>query len=157
MSNSAGEIAGGLIIPVVAGILNGSWNAAFSPAANLAVAPIDQSSSSSDKKDPRQQYDLSHHHAWVLFQFYSAIANIILCLFWAGGPARVSYIVNEAPASSVWLIVLFSILMGIGILLFGEACRISGVGMGTNLTIGIIVILGTLLPLFMNQQAATPS
>mmetsp|Transcript_10707 Transcript_10707/g.15768 ORF Transcript_10707/g.15768 Transcript_10707/m.15768 type:complete len:425 (+) Transcript_10707:117-1391(+) len=155
--SSAGEIAGGFIIPVVAGILNGSWNAAFSPAANLAVAPVASDQPSSEKDPNPRQYDLSHHHAWVLFQFYSAVANIILCLFWAGGPARVSYIVSEAPSSSVWLIVLFSILMGIGILLFGEACRISGVGMGTNLTIGIILILGTLLPLGMNEQVATPS
>ena len=68
-----------------------------------------------------------------------------------------SWIVSTAPASSVGLVVLFSILMGVGILLFGEACRISGVGMGTNLTIGIITLLGTLLPLALNRQIATPS
>jgi len=152
MSSSPGELAAGLIIPVIAGILNGSWNAAFSPAANLAVAPP---ASSSEKK--KNDYDLGHHQAWVLFQFYSAIANVILCLFWAGGPARVSYIVNEASATSVGLVVLFSILMGVGILLFGEACRISGVGMGTNLTIGVITVLGTLLPLALEKQLGSAS
>lgn len=107
--------------------------------------------------DSKRTHDLGHNQAWVLFQFYAAIANIILCLFWAGGPQRVSYIVSEAPASSVGLVVLFSILMGVGILLFGEACRIAGVGMGTNLTIGIVMILGTLLPLALNNQIASPS
>lgn len=152
--SSTGEIIGGLIIPVVAGILNGSWNAAFSPAANLAVSP-DPNSSNTDNK--QKSYDLGHHHAWALFQFYAAIANVILCLFWAGGPSRVSYIVSEASSLSVFLVSLFGVLMGVGIVLFGEACRIAGVGMGTNLNIGIIMILGTLLPLALNNQVSTPS
>lgn len=151
--SSTGEIIGGLIIPVVAGILNGSWNAAFSPAANLAVGPARMTSETQEDKST----DLCHHHAWVLFQFYAAIANIILCLFWAGGPSRVEYIVSEASTTSVVLVSVFGVLMGTGITLFGEACRIAGVGMGTNLTIGIILILGTILPLGLNSQIATPS
>ncbi len=154
MSNSTGEIIGGIIIPVIAGILNGSWNAAFSPAANLAVAP---SAGTSEQTEKQKSFDLCHHHAWVLFQFYAAIANIILCVFWAGGPKRVAYIVNEASSISVGLVVLFSILMGIGILLFGEACRIAGVGLGTNLTIGIITIFGAILPLALNSEIVSPS
>lgn len=67
-----------------------------------------------------------------------------------------SWIISEASARSVGLVVVFSWLMGVGILLFGEACRIAGVGLGTNLTIGIITVLGTLLPLAMNNQVATP-
>ena len=31
MTTTAGELAGGVLIPLVAGVLNGSWNAAFSP------------------------------------------------------------------------------------------------------------------------------
>ncbi len=147
--STPGEIAGGLVIPVIAGILNGSWNAAFSPAANLAVGKGDDVAN--------KKFDLCHHHAWILFQFYAAIANIILCLFWAGGSARVSWIVATASTKSVALVSVFGILMGMGIALFGEACRIAGVGMGTNLTIGIIMILGTLLPLALNNEIATPS
>ena len=146
--STTGGIIGGLIIPVVAGILNGSWNAAFSPVANLAVGPAAHRSDIND---------LGHNQAWALFQFYSAIANIILCLFWAGGPARVSWIINEASTEAIGLVVVFSILMEVGILLFGEACRIAGVGMGTNLTIGTIMALGTLLPLALNKQLTTPS
>jgi len=147
--STTGEIVGGLIIPVVAGVLNGSWNAAFSPAANLAVG-------NSESKNAKP-CDLCHHHAWVLFQFYAAIANIILCLFWAGGPERVSWIVTTASTKSVVFTSVFGVLMGMGITLFGEACRIAGVGMGTNLTIGIIMILGTILPLATNNQVATSS
>ena len=94
--SSTGQIVGGLILPVVAGILNGSWNAAFSPAANLAVGKHHHHSSKDDGGSSSYVFDLCHHHAWVLFQFYAAVANIILCLFWAGGLERVAWIVAAA-------------------------------------------------------------
>ena len=129
-TTTAGQLAGGLIIPVVAGVMNGSWNAAFSPAANLAVGKATAANEGNINTPKKVSYDLCHHHAWVLFQFYAAIANIILCLFWVGGPARVSWIVSEASVESVMLVSVFGVLMGMGITLFGEACRIAGVGMG---------------------------
>lgn len=36
-------------------------------------------------------------------------------------------------------------------MLFGLACKIAGVGLGTNLSVGIVAVLGTLLPLIIEQ------
>jgi hypothetical protein len=38
---------------------------------------------------------------------------------------------------------------------FGKACQIAGVGMGTNLTIGLIMVFGTFLPLAMENVLFT--
>lgn len=42
---------------------------------------------------------------------------------------------------------MFSLIWGVGTLLFGLACKIAGVGLGTNLSMGIIAVIGTFLPL----------
>ncbi len=144
--STPGEIAGGLVVPVIAGILNGSWNAAFIPAANLAVGKRDDVAN--------KNYDLCHITLGFCFSSTQPLPTLS---YVCSGPARVSWIVATASTKSVALVSVFGILMGMGITLFGEACRIAGVGMGTNLTIGEIMILGTLLPLALNNEITTPS
>jgi hypothetical protein len=172
-TQGVGEIVGGLALTVVAGIFNGSWNAAFNPKLALAVGPESTvqtvqlgrqrtmlrrlSMSFRNFSSSRKKYDLDYHYAWVLFQFYAAIINCIICLLWAGGPANVSFVVRSAPTKSVMMIVVFSFLWGIGSLLFGLSCKIAGVGLGTNLTMSVVLMLGTLLPLLYFGGLNTPT
>jgi len=51
------------------------------------------------------------------------------------------------PPSTVVLVVLFSALWGVGSILFGLSCKIAGVGLGTNLVLCVVLMLGTFLPL----------
>jgi len=142
---TAATIAGGISLIVVAGVCNGSWNASFSPKANLAVsttAPIN---------------DITHHHSYALFQIYAVIINIPLCIVWAGGGPRVSAILAQTAPSSIALVLVFSILWGIGTLLFGLACKIAGVGLGTNLSIGVVAVIGTILPLITEGTLVSPA
>ena len=138
---SAGEIIGGLLLVVLAGGLNGSWNVAFSDRFGLAV-PV-----------TKEEVDVDYHLAWALFQWYAAVINIPICLYWAGGPRRVTWLVtSQASTFELVAIVAFSGLWGLGSVGFGWACRIAGIGLGTNLTMGVIMILGTLLPLLMDDD-----
>jgi L-rhamnose-H+ transport protein len=98
---------------------------------------------------PQAQNDLHYHHSFALFQIYAAIINIPICIYWAGGAERVTAILTETSPLSIILVVLFSIIWGVGTLLFGLACKIAGVGLGTNLSMGIIAVIGTLLPLIV--------
>jgi len=139
--NSVGEMIGGLALSFISGILNGSYNAAFDP--NLALATGPRAS----MKPQERKFDLDFNHAWMLFQIYSTIINATVCLLWAGGPSNVLFVLGQATTASIVLLVIFSFLWGIGSFFFGRACKIAGVGIGTNLTMSIVLMLGTFLPL----------
>ena len=138
MLSSALSITGGLALIILAGGLNGSWNVSFH---SLALAP--------------NQIDFGG--AWLLFQLYAAIINIPVCIYWAGGPERVTWLVQETPVATILWICLFAVIWGCGSVGFGVACKVAGVGMGTNLTIGVVTVLGALLPLLLEKAALTPS
>ena len=137
--SGVGSVIAGILLVTLAGIFNGSWNAAFSPHANLAVGA------------DGSRNDLTYHHAFSLYSFYAGIINIPVCICWAGGLERVNAIVEATPNTSILLVVLFSLLWGFGTLLFGLACKVAGVGLGTNLSMGTVAILGTLLPLITEK------
>jgi hypothetical protein len=147
--SDGGSIVVGLVLAVVAGGLSGSWNASFSETHGLAVGR------NNNTNEENKNNDLHYHLAWVLFQWYAAIVNIPICLYLAGGVERVNYIVQHSSATSISLIIVFSILWGVGSVGFGLACKIAGVGLGTNLTMGVITILGTFLPLCLDGAIAT--
>jgi hypothetical protein len=167
-----GEILGGLALAAAAGLLNGSWNAAFNPKLALAVGPkstvqtvqlgrqrtVLRSLSialSSLHLNTEIKYDLDYHYAWAIFQLYSGIVNCFVSLLWAGGPANVSYIVSQLPTTTIVLLVLFAILWGCSLILFGVGCKVAGVGLGTSLRIGILLIIGTFLPLLYYRRIIT--
>ena len=169
---SASSIVGGIFLIFLAGIFNGSWNAAFSPQLNLAVTDKKKKDPAHEKNKDEESMneenktkedceepinDLMYHHAFALFQIYATAINIPICIYWAGGPSRVSAVLKATDVSSILLVVLFSIIWGIGTLLFGLACQIAGVGLGTNLTIGVVAVIGTLLPLLTEQTLVTPA
>ena len=104
----------------------------------------------------QNENDLSHHHAFALFQLYAVIINIPICIFWAGGLERVSAIIAETSPLSIFLVAIFSIIWGLGTLLFGIACKVAGVGFGTNLTMGIVAIIGAFLPLITEKTLFSP-
>jgi L-rhamnose-proton symport protein (RhaT) len=184
-SSSAGAITGGLALIVLAGVLNGSWNASFSPKVGWAVGrrPREATTTTTtvntpaaaatpgqdgdgEAEDEAQHInsmkekvvvvmDLDYHYAWLLFQLYAALVNLPLCIYWTGGPARTSWIVQQTSAKSIALVCTFSLLWGVGSVGFGLACRVAGLGLGTNLTMGVITIAGTLLPLILQNLVAT--
>jgi hypothetical protein len=160
---TAGTIAGGLLLIVLAGVLNGSWNASFSPNANLAVGKSTKPETKGDDEPIDEPavaavpHDLSYHHAFALFQFYAVLINIPICIFWAGGAERVGSILSETSAVSIVLVIVFSMIWGVGTLLFGLACKIAGVGLGTNLSMGIIAVIGTFLPLITEKTLLSPA
>jgi hypothetical protein len=135
--------AAGIALIVLAGGFNGSWNVSFSPKLGRASV-VDETV-------------LDFPAAWFLFQLYAALLNVPVCIYWAGGPSRVSWIVRETKSSTILLVCLFSLIWGCGSVGFGLACKIAGVGMGTNLTIGVVTVLGALLPLILNGVIETRS
>lgn len=154
--SGSGAIVLGLFLVVIAGILNGSWNASFSPTHGLAVGRnLKDNNKDSNSNGNGNGKDLSYHLAWILFQIYAAAINIPICIYWAGGPARVQYIVQETSALDIGLVSLFSILWGGGSIGFGLACKVAGVGLGTNLCMGVIMVLGTFLPLCLDGAIGT--
>ncbi len=101
--------------------------------------------------------DLTYHHAFALFMTYAAIINIPICIYWAGGPRRTFEVLAETDPVAVVLVVIFSVVWGIGTVLFGLACKIAGVGLGTNLSMGLIAIIGAFLPLITEDTLISPA
>ena len=138
--SSGAAIAVGLVLVVFAGFLNGSWNASFSPTHGLAVKRVVVDAAGSDENSDETKEDddkdLTYHLSWIMFQVYSGIINVPICLWWAGGPERVQSIVQESSSVDMALICIFSILWGGGSVGFGLACQVAGVGLGTNLCMG---------------------
>ncbi len=99
--------------------------------------------------------DLMYHHAFALFQTYAALINIPICIYWAGGPQRTQAILAETDSVAILLVIMFSIVWGVGTVLFGLACKIAGIGLGTNLSMGIIAVIGTFLPLIIEETLIT--
>ena len=145
-----GSIVLGLVLVTVAGTLNGSWNVSFRPSHGFAVRRL-----SSNVATEEPCIDLEHHQAWILFQIYAVLLNVPVCLWWAGGPQNVADIVQSSQAADILLIVIFSLLWGVGSVGFGLACRVAGVGLDTNLCMGVIMVLGTFLPLCLEGAIAT--
>ena len=160
--SDAGSIILGLSLVVVAGAANGSWNVSFRPTHGYAVGrPQNVSNPEARNNDKTSasvvhlRQDLEYHQAWILFQIYAVLLNIPVCLYWSGGPARVADIVRASRGVDIFLIVIFSLLWGVGSVGFGLACQVAGVGLGTNLCMGVIMVLGTFLPLCLEGTVGT--
>jgi hypothetical protein len=200
-TSSISSIAGGLALIILAGILNGSWNASFSPKIGCAVgrttttvqvlavgrratvllgknggnvgtaaaaAAVESGEegdgvvvedelqhSGNNDSSKKVLVDLNYHYAWLLFQLYAALVNIPLCIYWTGGPERTLWIMQQTSHTSIALVCLFSLLWGVGSVGFGLACKVAGLGLGTNLTMGVIMMAGTLLPLILQNLVTT--
>eukprot|EP00977_Amphora_coffeiformis_P028817 scaffold37256_cov183-Amphora_coffeaeformis.AAC.1 len=174
LNSDAGSIVVGLVLVLIAGCANGSWNVSFRPTHGFAVGrqqpslspppPLPLSSTNDENNNDKTtstlssstiQHDLEFHQAWILFQLYAVLINIPICLFWAGGPGQVANTLQASSVVDMFWVVLFSVLWGIGSICFGVACKVAGVGLGTNLSMGIIMVLGTFLPLCLEGAIAT--
>ena len=87
----------------------------------------------------------------------AAIVNTILCsilLDW-----NFLEIVGKAKTADILAICFFCFLWGFGNVGFGYGVQIAGVGLGTTLTMSVIAVIGTLLPLLMdvNEMLLTAS
>ena len=173
--SDGGSISIGLLLVVVAGFLNGSWNVSFRPTHGYAVArrrgstlppaaPSNENANENNNLKEAEEdttttnpHDLEYHQAWILFQVYAVLLNIPICLYWAGGPSQVATLIQASDGGDIFLVALFSLLWGAGSVGFGMACQVAGVGLGTNLCMGVIMVLGTFLPLCLEGAIGTPA
>ena len=148
---AVGSIVGGLLLTILAGICNGTYNAAFLPKFNLAVGrgPRLSNSIQTSASSFSEHVDLKFHHAFALFQFYAALINIPICVGWIGGFGRVHDILSQASTKSIVIVIVCAVIWGIGTAYITVACKVAGHGLGTNLTMAVIIILGTLVPLIV--------
>jgi len=155
-----GSIVIGLLLVALAGCLNGSWNASFSPKLGIAVDRSNNKAANDNNDDNDVDHVTKHqrdegeetdttgiqfHMSWTLFQIYAAIINIPICIYWIGGPERTAYVIRNAPTKNILLVSVFSVLWGVGSVLFGLACQIVGVGVGTNLVMGVIMCVSDMI------------
>jgi hypothetical protein len=157
MSISAGPFFGGVLLTLLAGVLNGGWNVCVKASAPPAVRAISA---------PGEEHPYKFEHAWSvrnpcprpehptstthLHALSSALARRCLGMFHAAwfnlaactimlGPGTVGGVVSAAASKDLFLIVFFSFLWGLGTFGFGLAIQIAGIGMGTTLTMSVIV------------------
>ncbi|GMH59647.1 hypothetical protein TrRE_jg8080 [Triparma retinervis] len=82
--------------------------------------------------------------------------NVAIC-FSLIKPSTLFDIIGSSKTSDVALICVFSFLWGLGTYGFGLSIQIAGLGMGTTLNMGVIVVVGTFLPLLLDSKLDTSS
>ena len=127
---AVGSIVGGLLLTILAGICNGTYNAAFLPKFNLAVGRGPRQGSSrqlsASSLSDGEHVDLKFHHAFALFQFYAALINIPICVGWIGGFGRVHDILSQASTTSIVIVIVCAVIWGIGTAYITVACKVAG-------------------------------
>ena len=78
----------------------------------------------------------------------AAIVNTILCVILLDW--NFLTIIREAETAHILAICFFSLLWGFGNVGFGYSIQIAGIGLGTTLTMSVIAVIGTLLPLLLD-------
>ena len=90
--------------------------------------------------------------------FHALWVNLAICLSIIP-PSSVVSIVQKSEATDLAALGVFSILWGLGTYGFGYAVQIAGMGLATTLIMGVIVVVGTFLPLLLDPHGSlfTPS
>lgn len=133
-----GLFVSGVAITLAAGLLNGSWNTCVKDNAPSLFKTLNDG----------WTYDI----AWCTMMMSAIPVNIILCFAFIS-PATLGEIISSSTTSDVVLICVFSFLWGLGTYGFGISVQIAGLGMGTTLTMGVIVVVGTFLPLLLDIES----
>jgi L-rhamnose-H+ transport protein len=83
-------------------------------------------------------------NSWLTFSFFAyLIVPLIICLIVA--PHFIE-IYKTIPASNLWLIFIMGAVYGLANLTFGLSLRYLGVALGFCISLGLMMVIGTLLP-----------
>ncbi|KAJ1393489.1 hypothetical protein B484DRAFT_355557, partial [Ochromonadaceae sp. CCMP2298] len=128
-----------------AGLFNGSWQLPLKEKCPSAIRIV---------SDTGWQFE----NVWLVYSFVSCIFAIILAFGLLGaGTLNATY--AAVPVGEVLLVSMFALLWGVGSFGFGQAVQILGMAIGTSLCMGVVLVLGTLLPLLYDHidEAGTPA
>mmetsp|Transcript_17853 Transcript_17853/g.23510 ORF Transcript_17853/g.23510 Transcript_17853/m.23510 type:complete len:413 (-) Transcript_17853:103-1341(-) len=125
----------GVLLPFIGGVLNSSWNIP-----TREVAP---------KAFKIKAWDWEN--TWLVKSFFSIIINATYVCAVIGTP-RLSSIYDVATSAEISLVCIFSIFWSIGILCFGIGQKLAGVAVGISLSMSLLVVIGTLLPLVIDNR-----
>jgi hypothetical protein len=139
----AGLFVGGVVVTLFAGILNGSWNICVKPDAPALVRAVEPEG---------EKEGWNYDHAWMSMMSSAIPINLAICFAFIK-PSSLFDIVASSTTSDLALICVFSFLWGLGTYGFGLSIQIAGLGMGTTLNMGVIVVVGTFLPLLLDVQS----
>ena len=94
---------------------------------------------------------------WAVAGFFSWILLPIgvsyLLLHNAG--TDFSHFYGSIPTAVLWKVALFGAMWGVGNVNYGLTMRYLGMSLGIGVAIGVTLVVGTLVPVFMNGQAST--
>eukprot|EP00192_Tetraselmis_astigmatica_P012589 CAMPEP_0117684560 /NCGR_PEP_ID=MMETSP0804-20121206/21167_1 /TAXON_ID=1074897 /ORGANISM="Tetraselmis astigmatica, Strain CCMP880" /LENGTH=394 /DNA_ID=CAMNT_0005495565 /DNA_START=515 /DNA_END=1696 /DNA_ORIENTATION=+ len=133
-------VALGVSLVTLGGLLNGTWNLPTKDTSPRIAVAISEG--------------WSWDHVWVVFQVLQAVLNTLVILL-VVTPA----VLHEVYATTSWptmvLVCVFCLIWGFGTLGFGMAIKMLGMAVGTSSTMGVIQVVGTCLPIFMEFQSVT--
>lgn len=89
-------------------------------------------------------------HAWLTYTAWSIVIAIAVP-FSVLGHTNIDQVYSNVSGYLVFIVCLFGFLWGVGSIGFGLAVQILGIGIGTGLCMGVIIVLGTLLPLLYHH------
>ena len=127
----------GILLSIASGLVNGTWNLPTKPdAPNLFRAC-------------RGQW--AWENVWLVAQLLTPLvcAFTVLCFV---PLSELNVIYSQTNTSALRAIVGFGLVWGIGGVGFGMALKTAGIALGTALCMGIILTIGTLLPIFMGAS-----
>jgi hypothetical protein len=138
----------GFTLCVIAGICNGSWQIPLKSSCPKYVRILDM----------KDQLDWKWENVWILYTAFSVILAILYSFLIIDDKTLNSCYAQVNPIT-IMLISIFSVLWGVGSFLFGLAVKFLGMAVGTSLLLGVVLVLGTLLPLLYSHldQADTLS
>lgn len=123
--------AAGVLASVVSGLANGSWNLPTKADAPNVVCAV--------------RGDWQWENIWFVANLMMPCVNTAVVVG-VVGPSTLRDVYTAARPSEMGAIIAFSILWGFGGVGFGQAIKRIGVALGTSVVMGIIVVIGTVLP-----------
>lgn len=129
----------GFALCIVAGFCNGSWQ-----------LPLKQKFPSLLRIVRSEEKGWQWENVWLIHTIWSAVLAIIYC-FGTVGADNINTIFSRVSPGTTVLVAIFSFLWGFGGVGFGLAVKLLGMAIGTSLCMGVVLVLGTLLPLLVNS------
>ena len=140
-----GEFMGGVALALLAGVCNGSWNISVkdkSPTFFRIVPPYGGKEGMGGWDQRLSLMVMMIHVCWLN----------LLVTFLLVPPITLGQVILSSKGSDIALVVIFSFLWGLGTFGIGFAVQIAGIGMGTTLTMSVIVVSGSFLPLLLDVK-----
>ena len=136
---SDGPFAIGFVLCMVAGFLNGSWQLPMKERCPPLLRVIQSSS-----------IGWQWENLWLMYNI-SAIVLEVIIVYSVLDASILNTVYRSAKPGVLGIVCVFCILWGLGSYGFGLAVKLLGMAFGTGICMGIVLVLGTLLPLFVNN------